>query len=364
MTTPPLFAIYPNTQPTPADQRNAILADPGFGTQFTDHMATIQWHVDNGWHDAKITARRPFSLDPACAVLHYAQEIFEGLKAYPAADGTALLFRPDQNAQRFARSAKRLAMPVLPEALFLEAIEAVIRIDRDWIPSGDGASLYLRPFMFANEAFLGVRPAHSYLFCVIASPAGAYFKDGDQAVTIWVETETARAMPGGTGAAKCGGNYANSLYAQERAIEKGCAQVVFLDSREQRWVEEVGGMNIFFVMDDGTLLTPPAGDTILHGVTRSSLLTLAADLGFKPREQAYAFEQWQQDAASGKLKEVFACGTAAVISGIGTVRHAQGEFLIGNGAVGPISARLKAALTQIQRGQAPDIHGWVRRIAG
>jgi len=362
MSTSLRFSIHPNPEPTPASQRQELLAAPGFGKLFTDHMALIQWHKGRGWHDAQITARRPFSLDPACAVLHYAQEIFEGLKAYPSGEDRALLFRPQQNARRLALSAERLAMPTLPEDLFLTAIEELVRIDMDWIPRGDGASLYIRPFMFANEAFLGVRPAHAYTFCVIASPVGAYFSGGDKGVTIWVETATARAAPGGTGAAKCGGNYAGSLLAQARATEKGCDQVVYLDSHERRWVEEVGGMNIFFVMRDGTLLTPPVSDTILHGITRDALLTLARDVGLTPVEQPYSFEQWQQDAASGKLTEVFACGTAAVITGIGVIRHADGEFTIGHGETGPVSTQLRTALSAIQRGHAPDVHGWVTQV--
>jgi len=362
MSTSLRFRIEPTATPTPADVRRDLLAAPGFGKCFSDHMAVIQWHKDKGWHDARITARRPFSLDPACAVLHYAQEIFEGLKAYPGGADTALLFCPQQNAQRLIRSAERMAMPALPEPLFLNAIQELVRIDMDWIAQGEGASLYIRPFLFASESFLGVRPAHEYTFCVIASPVGSYFSGPDKSVTIWVETETTRAAPGGTGAAKCGGNYAGGMLAQIRAAEKGCDQVAYLDSRERRWVEELGGMNVFFAMRDGTLVTPPAGDTILHGITRAAVLTLAHDLGLTPVEQPYSFEQWQQDAASGKLTEVFACGTAAVITAIGTIRHAGGEFTIGDGAIGPVSTRLKTALTAIQRGQAPDTHGWVVRV--
>lgn len=357
------FAIQPTATPTPADKRDALLVSPGFGKLFTDHMAVVNYSVDKGWHNARVTARQPFTLDPAAAVLHYAQEIFEGLKAYRAPGGKAMLFRPEQNARRFARSADRLAMPEVPEDLFLKAIEELVRIDIDWIPDGDGASLYIRPFMFASEAFLGVRPAHEYIFCVIASPVGPYFSGGDKGVTIWVETEAARATPGGTGAAKCGGNYAGSLQAQANASEHGCDQVVYLDSRERRWVEELGGMNVFFVMNDGTLQTPPAGDTILHGITRASILELAAELGLTPREEPYSFAQWQQDAASGKLTEVFACGTAAVITGIGHIRHANGEFSIGNGATGPISNQIKTRLSAIQRGQAEDTHGWTRLVS-
>jgi len=356
------FAIHPTATPTPADTRREMLVSPGFGKVFSDHMALIQWHKDKGWHDAQITARRPFSLDPACAVLHYAQEIFEGLKAYPGGKDRALLFRPEQNARRFIRSAERMAMTPLPEDLFLRAVEELVRLEMDWIPQGEGASLYLRPFMFANESFLGVRPAHSYTFCVIASPVGAYFSDGGKGVTVWVETDSTRAAPGGTGAAKCGGNYAAGMLAQLHASAKGCDQVVYLDSHEHQWVEELGGMNVFFVMADGTVQTPPAGDTILHGITRDALLSLARDLGFDTLEAPYSFDQWRQDAAAGRLSEVFACGTAAVITSVGTIRHADGEFLIGDGAPGPVATRLKAALSAIQRGQAADPHGWVKQV--
>ena len=234
-------------------------------------------------------------MDPAAAVLHYAQEIFEGLKAYKTGDG-ATLFRPQENARRFQQSAERLAMPVLPEKLFLEAVDQLVRIDRDWIPDGDG-SLYIRPFMFANEIFLGVKPSSNYLFAVIASSVGSYFKSGADAVSVWVSQEYTRAAPGGTGAAKCGGNYAASLLAQAEATRHGCDQVVFLDAVERKWIEELGGMNVFFVFNDGSLCTPPLGGTILPGVTRSSLITLAKDKGIPVREERYSYDQWKADAA-------------------------------------------------------------------
>ena len=357
----PTFTRRPHPRPVAANERASMLEDPGFGRVFTDHMATIRWTQGAGWLDAEVRAREPFVLDPASAVLHYAQEIFEGLKAYRLSDGGVALFRPEQNARRFRASAERLAMPVLPEAAFLRAIEELVRIDVDWVPGGDG-SLYLRPFMFASESFLGVRPAAEYWFVVIASPVGAYFKGGKKAVSVWLSADYTRAAPGGTGAAKCGGNYAASLVAQAEAIRQGCDQVVFLDAAERRWVEELGGMNVFFVFDDGSMLTPPLGGTILPGVTRDSLLTLAQAEGRRVREERYSFEAWRADAASGRLREAFACGTAAVITPIGEIKSAEGGFVIGNGGGGEVAESLKAKLVGIQRGEIADEYGWVRRV--
>ena len=252
-------------------------------------------------------------------------------------------------------------MPKLPEDVFIEACDQLVQIDRDWIPDGDG-SLYLRPFMFANEIFLGVKPSSSYLFAVIASSVGSYFKSGADAVSLWVSQEFTRAGTGGTGAAKCGGNYAASLVAQAEATRNGCDQVVFLDAAERKWVEELGGMNIFFVFNDGTMSTPPLGGTILPGITRSSLLTLAKDKGITVREERYAYDQWKEDARSGKLREAFACGTAAVVTPIGTVRDPKGEFKIGNGGAGTRTEELKAALVDIQRGRANDSHKWLHKV--
>jgi branched-chain amino acid aminotransferase len=355
------FVHHPHPSPVAADQRAALLKNPGFGRVFTDHMVTIRYHESQGWHDARIEPRAPIPMDPAAAVLHYAQEVFEGLKAYRTADGGATLFRPQENARRFQSSAERLAMPILPEKLFLEACDRLVNIDRAWIPDGDG-SLYLRPFMFANEVFLGVKPSSDYLFIVIASSVGAYFKTDAPAVSVWVSPDYTRAAPGGTGAAKCGGNYAASLLAQAEATQHGCDQVVFLDAVEQRWIEELGGMNIFFVFDDGSMVTPPLGGTILPGITRASLLTLAKDKGIKVREDRYSIDQWRADAASGRLRESFACGTAAVVTPIGTVRSKDGEFKIGNGGPGTKTEELKATLVGIQRGRTADPHGWIHKV--
>lgn len=355
------FTTLAHPAPASAETRVAVLANPGFGTQFTDHMVTIEWTEGQGWHDAVIGPRQPIALDPAAAVLHYAQEIFEGLKAYKQPDGSISLFRPEANAARFNQSAQRLAMPDLPEALFVEAIEKLVALDRAWIPEGEGASLYLRPFMIATEAFLGVRPAKQYKFIVIASPAGNYFKSGAPAVSIWVSDYT-RAAPGGTGAAKCGGNYAASLVPQAEAIARGHDQVVFLDAAEHKWIEELGGMNLYFVFDDGTLLTPALTGTILPGITRDSLLTLAREEGLNVQEGRYSLDQWRADATSGKLVETFACGTAAVVTAVGKVSGTDGDFTVGTGGPGQLTGRLKSRLVAIQRGEAPDTHGWIRKI--
>ncbi len=356
------FAHEPHSGPVAANERAMLLENPGFGRVFTDNMVTIRYSDTKGWHDATVTARAPLLLDPATAVLHYAQEIFEGLKAYRLPDGGASLFRADANARRFAESARRLAMAELPEELFLESIRQLVKIDRDWIPEGESGALYLRPFMIASEVFLGVKPSAEYLYMVIASSVGAYFKGGAPSVTLWVSEDYTRAAPGGTGAAKCGGNYAASLSAQSQAIAAGCDQVVFLDAVEKKWIEELGGMNVFFVFDDGSIQTPPTGGTILPGITRDSLLTLACAEGVTVREQPYSIDQWQADARSGRLRESFACGTAAVVTPIGRVRSNTLDFTIGNGGPGVLSERLKSQLVAIQRGHAPDVHGWIERV--
>jgi branched-chain amino acid aminotransferase len=356
------FTRLPHSSPVPANERERAIADPGFGKVFTDHMITIEWDEGRGWHDATLGPREPLSLDPACAVLHYAQEIFEGLKAYKLADGAMALFRPEQNARRFNHSAARLAMPNLPEETFVDSIRQLVLADRDWFPTVEGGSLYIRPFMIATEAFLGVRPARQYKFLVILSAAGSYFKSGAPAVSIWVSQDYTRAAPGGTGAAKCGGNYAASLVPHANAVARGMDQVCFLDAAEHRWVEELGGMNLFFVFDDGTLLTPPLSGTILAGITRDSLITLARQEGLTVVEERYAIDEWRADAASGRLTETFACGTAAVVTAVGKVASHEGEFIVGSGGPGQTTQRLRDKLVSIQRGIAEDKHGWVMRL--
>ena len=362
------FAIEPHAAPVPADERAALLVDPGFGRVFTDHMVTIRYSEAAGWHGARIAARAPFQMDGASAVLHYAQEIFEGLKAYRLPDGGAALFRPEANAARFRASAERMAMVPLPGDLFIASVRAIVKQDADWIPDAAGGALYLRPFMVASEVFLGVKPSTEYLYAVLASSVGAYFKGGAPAVTLWVSQDYTRAAPGGTGAAKCGGNYASSLIAQAEATRQGCDQVLFLDAVERRWIEELGGMNIFFVFDDGSLATPPLTGTILPGITRDSLITLARDMGLTVREEPYAIDQCRADAESGRLREAFACGTAAVVTPIGMMKMKEGDFRIGSaegpgGGAGQTTVRLRQALIDIQRGVAPDPHGWLDRVS-
>lgn len=351
---------HPN--PVSASERERLLQNPGFGQIFTDHMITLRYNKDRGWHDWKLEPRKGLDLDPASMVLHYALEIFEGMKAYHLPDGGASLFRPDANAKRFRASAERLAMPQLPEDLFVESVRALVRADRDWIPTAEGASLYLRPFLIGSEVALGTRPATDYIFSVIASPVASYFKGGASAVTLWVSENYTRAAPGGTGAAKCGGNYAASLAAQAEGQREGCDQVVFLDAVERRWIEELGGMNIFFVFDDGSLQTPPLTGTILPGITRASLIALARDMGLTVREEPYSINQWQADAKSGRLTEAFACGTAAVVTPIGKVKGRNHGFTIADGNAGTVTGKLKAALTDIQFGRAADPHNWVDRL--
>jgi branched-chain amino acid aminotransferase len=358
----PAFTHLPHPNPTAEDVRAAAIADPVFGRVFTDHMVSIRYTEGKGWHDAQVMPRGPLLLDPATAVLHYAQEIFEGMKAYRLDDGSMAIFRPQGNADRFNQSARRMAMPEIPTDLFIQACEELVNIDKDWFPPVDGGALYLRPFMYASEVFLGVKPASEYHFLVIASPVGNYFKSGAPAVSLWVSEDYTRAAAGGTGAAKCGGNYASSLVAQQQAIEQGHDQVVFLDAVERRWIEELGGMNMFFVFDDGSILTPPLSGTILPGITRDAIITLAREAGLVVREEQYSIDDWQADATTGKLTESFACGTAAVVTPVGKVTRGDSVFTIGAGGPGQVTQMLKDKLVGIQRGRAEDTHNWVKRL--
>jgi len=361
-TRPYSAAFTPNPAARTDEERAAILADPGFGNHFTDHMFLTEWTPAAGWQDARVVPYGPLLLDPATAVLHYAQEIFEGLKAYSHADGSVWAFRPEANADRLARSAHRLALPPLPTEWFLGSIRDLVEADRAWVPTGEERSLYLRPFMFASEVFLGVRPSQHVTYSVIASPAGAYFKAGLKPVDIWLSETFTRAGAGGTGAAKCGGNYAASLLPQQEAFAHGCEQVAFLDSVENRWVEELGGMNLYFVHDDGSIVTPELSGSILEGITRDSILTLARDLGHEVTERKVSIDEWREGVANGRIAEVFACGTAAVVTPVGRLAWDGGEVDCAQGQIGEVTSAIRAALVDIQTGRADDRHGWMTRL--
>ncbi len=362
-TTYPLrFSLTPSTSARAEAERDAILADPGFGKHFTDHMVTVDWTIDDGWHDARVTPYGPLQLDPASSVLHYAQEIFEGLKAYRHEDGSIWTFRPEQNARRMQRSARRLALPELSVDDFIESIRQIIAVDKDWVPSGGETSLYLRPFMIANEVFLGVRAANRVSYFVIASPAGAYFADGVAPVKIWLSTEYSRAGRGGTGAAKFGGNYAASLLPQMEAYDHGCAQVLFLDGETGTHVDELGGMNVMFVHGTDTIVTPRLSGTILEGVTRDSVLQLARDRGMNVEERDVTIAEWREGIESGAITEVFACGTAAVITPISQLRGVDLAIGDPDAPAGEITMALRKELTDIQYGRIPDRHGWLTRL--
>jgi branched-chain amino acid aminotransferase len=358
------FSIELSPDLTTPERRAEILADPGFGRYFTDHMVRVDW-VDGEWREPRVLPYGPLSLDPATMSLHYGQLIFEGLKAYRQPDDSIATFRPEANAERFARSARRLAMPEVPTELFVEALEQLVGVDRDWVPEGVDSSLYLRPFMMSTEVGLGVRPANEYAFLIIASPAGAYFPRGIQPVTVWLSTEYTRAAPGGTGEAKCAGNYAASLVAQAQASAQGCDQVVWLDALEHRWVEEMGGMNLYFVYGSGPgarIVTPALTGTLLPGITRDSLLSVAADLGYTVEEGRISTDDWHKGAESGELTEVFACGTAAVITPVGLAKSAEGEWTVGDGTPGAVTMHLRESLLGLQTGQLPDTHGWMHPL--
>jgi branched-chain amino acid aminotransferase len=334
----------------------------GFGRVFTEHMVTSRWRPAEGWSPMEIEKRRPVELDPAASVLHYGQSVFEGLKAYRQPDGSIGVFRPEANAARFQRSARRMALPELPVTEFVNSIDMLIEVDGDSVPSGAEQSLYLRPFKFGDESFLGVRPSQEVRYVLIASPVDSYFEGGVHPVSIWLAEDYVRAAPGGTGAAKCSVNYATSLMAQQEALAEGCEQVLFLDAVERRWLEELGGMNIMLVAADGTLITPALSGTILEGVTRDSLITLARGRGHQVEERKVSLEEWREGVASGHITEAFACGTAAVITPIGRVRWRGGEMVMGDGqTIGPVVTELRQALVDIQYGRAPDPHGWMHR---
>ncbi|MEU5862324.1 MULTISPECIES: branched-chain amino acid aminotransferase [unclassified Nonomuraea] len=357
------FDVQHSDHARTAAEREQVLANPGFGQVFTDHMITIDYTEGQGWHDAALLPYGPLLLDPATSVFHYAQELFEGLKAYRQISGSIVAFRPYANAARFNRSAERMAMPELPEEAFVESLELLVSADKEWVPTTEGHSLYLRPFMFATQAGLGVNyPSKTYKYMVIASPAASYFAGGIKPVSVWLSTEYTRAAPGGTGFAKCGGNYAAAFVAQRQAVENGCDQVVWLDAHKHEYVEEMGGMNLFFVFGN-KLVTPALTGTLLPGITRESILELADELGLETEERLISVDEWESACAAGELTEVFACGTAAVVTPVGSVRGADRSWTIADGTPGPVTMRVREELVGIQYGARPDTRGWIHKIA-
>lgn len=362
------FRKEPNPNPASKEQLEEIFANPGFGNFFSDHMVTIDWkgtYEDGGeWKNACVHAYGPLTLDPAAAVFHYGQEIFEGIKAYRHSDGSVWTFRIEENAKRLNRSAERLALPQLPEETFIEAVKELVSIDEHWVPSGEGEAYYIRPFMIATEAYLGVRPSHEVSFMVIGSPVGNYFGT-PKPVDIWLSENYARAGVGGTGAAKCGGNYAASMIAQLEGEKHGCQQVIFKDPNREEAIEELGGMNVFFVYGkENKIVTPELTGTILEGVTRKSILQLAEDRGMSVEERAITLTQWREGVATGDITEVFACGTAAVIQPIGKLKSAEFEIpnAAGDGENGEVTMAIRDELVGIQTGAVEDRHGWLTKL--
>ncbi len=330
----------------------------GFGKYFTDHMFVMDYTEGKGWHDPRIVPFGDITLSPAAMVLHYGQEMFEGLKAYLSPDGRILLFRPQKNIERMNETNRRLCIPEVDPDDVLEAIKAIVRTDRDWIPSLPGTSLYIRPFIFATDPYLGVRISQTYKFMIILSPVGAYYESGINPVKIYVERDYVRAVKGGTGRAKVGGNYAASLIGQKRAAELGCAQVLWLDGVHRKYIDEVGSMNVFFVID-GEVHTPSLEDgAILPGVTRASCIELLRDWGYKVHERRIAFDELVEASKRGGLNEAFGTGTAAVISPIGELCDGDTKIILNEGKIGPIAQRLYDELTAIQWGKVPDTRGW------
>ncbi len=355
------ITINPRVQPRPPQPGELAAERLTFGRKFSPHMFLAKYTEGRSWHDAQIIPYGKIELDPAALVLHYGQETFEGLKAYARADGEIGLFRPEQNAHRLNHSNERLCIPTIPEAFFLEAIETLVDIERDWVPTVEGSSLYLRPTVIATEVGLGVRVSREYLFYVFAGPVGPYF--GSFApVAITTPEKYSRAAAGGIGEAKTGGNYAASLLPIRDAAEQGYKQVLFLDARERRFIEELGGMNVFVVRGN-TLVTPPLTGTILAGVTRDSLFTLGHDLGLVVEEQQIDIEELVAAIDQGEVTEMFAAGTAAVTTPIGVLAHRGQNHPIGDGKAGKVTQRIYQALTDIQYGRTPDSHGWTRTVA-
>ncbi len=345
---------------TQTSQRKALPDDSqlGFGNLFTDHMFNMDYDPENGWHNPRIEPYGPIQMDPATMVLHYGQAVFEGLKAYRNQSGNIQLFRPKDNFARMNRSNRRLCIPEIDEAFALDALKQLLKIEQNWVPRAPQTSLYIRPTVIAMDPFLGVRASHNYRFFIILSPVGAYYKEGFAPVKIWVSKQHVRAVRGGVGEAKTAGNYAASLFAAEQAQKQGYSQVLWLDGVAQRYIEEVGSMNIVFVIDN-EIVTPELSGSILPGITRDSVLALARSWGMKVSERRVAIDEIIAAHQDGKLSEVFGTGTAAVISPVGEVRYDDTVINIGDGTVGPVAQRMFTAITDIQYGKAEDAMGWV-----
>ncbi len=338
---------------------------PGHGDAFTRHLYSLRYSPDLGWHGGSLAPMTDLVMHPATIGIHYGQVIFEGMKAFRQADGSMAVFRPYENARRFQRSAARLAMPELPAELYVSGVDQLVAADQTELSDNPDHSLYLRPLMFGTDVNLMLRPSNEYLFLVMAFVAGGFFGDKVEPVSVLISRDQARAMPGGTGNVKCAANYGPSFVAQRRAQEAGCQQVVWLDAAERTWVEEMGGMNLFFVRGTGAdaeVFTTPLTGTLLPGVTRDSLLSLAARHGYKVGEQPVSVDQWRAECAAGTITEVFACGTAAVVTPVGQVRDRDGDFVIGDGEMGPVTSTLRKALMAVQRGTAPDPDGWLHHV--
>ena len=334
----------------------------GFGKYFTDHMFLMNYSTEKGWHDARIVPYGPLTLDPSAMVFHYAQELFEGLKAYRTAEGKIQLFRPDRNIERMNNTCDRLCVPQIPAEDVLQAIKAVVEADKDWVPYDEGTSLYIRPFIIATDPMLGVHPSHTYIFAIILSPVGSYYAAGINPVKIYVEREYVRCVKGGTGRAKAGGNYAASLIGQQRAEDMGCAQVLWLDGVERKYIDEVGAMNVFFVID-GTVITPELTDgNILPGVTRASCVELLKKWGVPVEERKLSIDEVIEAQNNGKLDEAFGTGTAAVISPIGELYDGDNKMVINNNEIGAVAKRLYDAITGMQWGKTEDYMVWIEKI--
>jgi len=346
---------------TPPDQIAEKKANPGFGRTFSDRMFTVRWNEEQGWYDAQIGPYEPIPLDPAANVLHYAQEVFEGMKAYRWEDGRVALFRPERNAERFDNSGRRLCMPPVGGELFLKAVETLVDLEKEWIPSDGKGTLYIRPTMIGTEAALGVKASTTYLFYVIVGPVGPYFPSGFKPIDIWVTKDYVRAAVGGIGFAKTSGNYAASLLAGQIANEKGCSQVLYLDAKENKYIEELGGMNVFCRFGD-TIATSPLTGSILPGVTRDSIMQLAPEFGLKVEERNISMGEIKERAADGSLSEIFAVGTAAVVTAIGSLLYEEEKIIIAGGEVGEYAQKLYDRLTGIQYGQIADEKDWVRFV--